>query len=432
MAEFVGNVVALGSIAVFLWAVIGIFSPHTAKLSGRGQAVGLWAVSIVMALTAGAILPTDPPTSAEPVQVEATLSEDAAPEDGLAEQSSSYRRRVQASNERFVSQVDYGEDWPFSVKEGVLSCDPSRRGGGRLDVVFTTGGVSYALNGTARGSGDYAEIDPIHRLAPPLGQVEPLTTIPEAERRQLFADSVDCEDNANKEAERRFPTDFAGVQMTDFTAKFEEADRLADSCKESLREGAALTEAEFDRVGDEGVELGWPPLSPMQMSVMQIIQDGLVLCELQEPEQLAAADHELFDRKLEALRAWRRELEGYEARAQQEQERIEGFVQSMLAASDADEMDTARYWYGRFSGHAVSMVRIADEAIRHMDTPPAGFTQAELDERMADPRRLMQTTRAAYVQHLEDMNMFVQTEFGWPRSDWRDTYFQFYSERPGR
>ena len=256
MAEFVGDVVALGSIAVFLWAVIGIFSPHTAKLSGRGQAVGLWAVSIVMALTARDILPTDTPTSAEPVQVEATLS----------------------SNERFISQVDYGKDWPFSVEEGVLSCDPSSRGGGRLDVVFTTGGVSYALNGTAIDSG-YAEIDPIRRLGPPLGQAEPLTTMPEAERRQLFADMVNCENNANKEAERRFPTNFAGVQMTDFSAKLEEADQLTDSCKESLREGAALTEAEFDRIGWEGVVLGWPPLSPSRMNVSQIIQDGLVLCE---------------------------------------------------------------------------------------------------------------------------------------------------------
>ena len=57
----------------------------------------------------------------------------------------------------------------------------------------------------------------------------------------------------------------------------------------------------------------------------------------------------------------------------------------MLAASDAGEVARAQYWYGRVSGHAIGMVRAADEAIRHMGTPPAGFTQAELNERMAGP-----------------------------------------------
>lgn len=175
------------------------------------------------------------------------------------------------SNERLISRVDYGEDWPFTVEDGVLSCDS-------LEVVFTTGGVSYGINGQATGAGDYAEVDPIWREAPFSAPDEILTTVPEAERRQVFAAIVACEDSASEEAIRRFPTD-AAVEVADFKAQFEEEQRLADSCKELLRAEAALTEAEFDQVSTEGVLLSWPPLTPTRMSIGQIIQDGLVLCE---------------------------------------------------------------------------------------------------------------------------------------------------------
>ena len=59
-----GGILALSSFVVFLWAVVGLFSPQRAKLSGRAQAVGLWVVSVIMFAVGGGLLPEDPPTSA--------------------------------------------------------------------------------------------------------------------------------------------------------------------------------------------------------------------------------------------------------------------------------------------------------------------------------------------------------------------------------
>jgi hypothetical protein len=47
-----------------------------------------------------------------------------------------------------VRQGDFGEAWPFTVPEGVLSCVGE---GKRTAVVFEAGGQRYAVNGTARG-----------------------------------------------------------------------------------------------------------------------------------------------------------------------------------------------------------------------------------------------------------------------------------------
>ena len=44
--------------------------------------------------------------------------------------------------ERRVARDDFGDQWPFTVDEGVLRCE-----GGA--VVFTSGGTTYAVNGTA-------------------------------------------------------------------------------------------------------------------------------------------------------------------------------------------------------------------------------------------------------------------------------------------
>lgn len=45
----------------------------------------------------------------------------------------------------YVSRTTVGEEWPLSVEDGVLACDAARR------VTFTSGGLVYAVNGTARG-----------------------------------------------------------------------------------------------------------------------------------------------------------------------------------------------------------------------------------------------------------------------------------------
>lgn len=60
-----------------------------------------------------------------------------------------------ASNELRISRDDFGDDWPFTVDEGILACV------GVSEVVFKAGGKTYAVNGMAVGTGKYAEVEEI-------------------------------------------------------------------------------------------------------------------------------------------------------------------------------------------------------------------------------------------------------------------------------
>ena len=55
----------------------------------------------------------------------------------------------------YVSRAEFGTAWPFSVRAGVLR---SEAGGA---VVFRANGMDYAINGTARQLGRWAEVDEI-------------------------------------------------------------------------------------------------------------------------------------------------------------------------------------------------------------------------------------------------------------------------------
>lgn len=55
-----GAVLVLASLVVFAWAVIGLYRPSAARLPHRGWSVAVWAVSVVLFLGGGALLP-DPP-----------------------------------------------------------------------------------------------------------------------------------------------------------------------------------------------------------------------------------------------------------------------------------------------------------------------------------------------------------------------------------
>ncbi len=52
-----------------------------------------------------------------------------------------------------ITDADYGEDWPFTVSEGLLKCSQN-------EVTFVSGGVAYAVNGSAKAAG-FADIEPI-------------------------------------------------------------------------------------------------------------------------------------------------------------------------------------------------------------------------------------------------------------------------------
>ena len=61
--EALGAIIVLGSFVVFLWAAVGLCVPQRVRLTGRGQAAGIWAVSVAM-LVVGVVI-TPPPTEAE-------------------------------------------------------------------------------------------------------------------------------------------------------------------------------------------------------------------------------------------------------------------------------------------------------------------------------------------------------------------------------
>lgn len=60
MMNFLGTVLGLFSIAVFIWACVGLFNPARARLSSRWQSVLVWAISVILLGISGIMLPDDP------------------------------------------------------------------------------------------------------------------------------------------------------------------------------------------------------------------------------------------------------------------------------------------------------------------------------------------------------------------------------------
>ena len=63
-----------------------------------------------------------------------------------------------SANETRITKQEFGDAWPFTVDEGILTCKGS---GGLGAVVFTANGKTYGVNGIARGMKKYDEIDQI-------------------------------------------------------------------------------------------------------------------------------------------------------------------------------------------------------------------------------------------------------------------------------
>lgn len=62
-----------------------------------------------------------------------------------------------------ISKTGLGKAWPFTVDEGTLAC---RGSGGVGEVVFAAGGVTYALNGVAKRSKKYSDVESIWATNP--------------------------------------------------------------------------------------------------------------------------------------------------------------------------------------------------------------------------------------------------------------------------
>lgn len=63
-----------------------------------------------------------------------------------------------APTELLITQKDYGDKWPFTKEKGILTCKGANKIG---EVILTAEGVSYAVNGIAKGTKKYQPLDKI-------------------------------------------------------------------------------------------------------------------------------------------------------------------------------------------------------------------------------------------------------------------------------
>lgn len=57
-----------------------------------------------------------------------------------------------------ITRKEFGDDWAFTVDEGILSCKGEN---GIGEVTFTSGGKTYAINGAAKSNKEYLPIEDI-------------------------------------------------------------------------------------------------------------------------------------------------------------------------------------------------------------------------------------------------------------------------------
>jgi hypothetical protein len=82
----------------------------------------------------------------------------------LEEPSSSYSQEIYISpSEVKISKQQFGNDWPFTVDEGLLACKIRGQVGNTIvgEVIFTVGEITYGINGIAKGTNKYAAIENI-------------------------------------------------------------------------------------------------------------------------------------------------------------------------------------------------------------------------------------------------------------------------------
>lgn len=62
-----------------------------------------------------------------------------------------------AANQEYITKTDLGDEWPFTVDEGIIEAVT-----GSLAIVFKANGKTYAVNGIAQGKAfGYSKIDEI-------------------------------------------------------------------------------------------------------------------------------------------------------------------------------------------------------------------------------------------------------------------------------
>lgn len=136
-------------------------------------ALAVFVAFIVIGNVANAVLPKDD------VQTSATTTEatsaaaatttttpvpttEASPSPPPAETTTARNRPA-----GYVSEETWSDGpWPFTVPEGTLLCAPYGVGGNQQSVTFVANRAMYAVNGTAKGTGQFEDIDSIWKENP--------------------------------------------------------------------------------------------------------------------------------------------------------------------------------------------------------------------------------------------------------------------------
>ena len=72
-----GMILVTASVAVFVWAVVGLIRPTWARLPNRAASVGVWFLSVVLFIIGAALIPDSTPEQtelAEPTMAEVWAS----------------------------------------------------------------------------------------------------------------------------------------------------------------------------------------------------------------------------------------------------------------------------------------------------------------------------------------------------------------------
>lgn len=121
----------------------------------------------VLVLIAPTPRPAQAPAAVQPtieeVEPTATPTEPpaATPTQELSQPTAAPAPTAAPTDRRTVRKEDYGDAWPFTVESGVVRCVAPRN-----EVVFSSGGKAYAVNGTAKANDLYADIGSIWKDDP--------------------------------------------------------------------------------------------------------------------------------------------------------------------------------------------------------------------------------------------------------------------------
>lgn len=136
------------------------------RTRGRWRPSMMWTTLAVLALVAGCAKQADDAQAAETTTPEeATTTTEASTTTTKPTTTTEKPTTTTRDDPGHVDQADYGDEWPLTVPDGDLRCvDDS-------SVIFLRGGLTYAVNGLARGSADengWRLIDEIWRDDPSL------------------------------------------------------------------------------------------------------------------------------------------------------------------------------------------------------------------------------------------------------------------------